>query len=279
MSDKADAASVIRRNGVTQRGQPAASGACTLVFGHGFGTDQTMWRHVVPAFERHHVVLFDYVGSGGSDTRAYDPARYATLEGYVQDLLDVVEALDLTQVIFIGHSMSGMVGLLAAIRAPRRFERLVMVGSSPCYIDHPPDYVGGFSRSDIDTLLAMIEHNFAAWSDAMAPVIMRNDDQPGLAREFGNSLVAMDPDIAHRCAHAIFTADLRAALPYCPVPSLVMQARDDIVVPHEVGDYLHRHLPRNTLRRLQATGHCPHLSQPQETIAVIADYLDTRLST
>ena len=264
------AESVLFRNNVTVTGR----GTQPMLFAHGFGCDQNMWRFVAPAFEdQYRVVLFDYVGCGQSDISAYDPARYASLDGYVQDVLDVCHALDLRDVVFVGHSVSSIVGILAAKREPDRFSRLVLIGPSPRYINDAPDYVGGFEQRDIEGLLETMETNYIGWANFLAPAIMKNPDRPELSRELEASFCSTDPVIARRFAQATFLSDNRDDLAGTQVPSLIMQCSDDIIAPLPVGDYLHRMLPGSTLRVLRATGHCPHMSHPEETIAVMRDYL------
>ena len=272
MTEKACMATdILKRNNVKVFG----GGTRPLVFAHGFGCDQNMWRFVTPAFEDdYRVVLFDYVGSGKSDLGAYDPERYATLDGYARDVLDVCEALRLRDVIFVGHSVSGVVGMLASIKAPRLFERLVLVGPSPCYVNDPPDYRGGFERGDIEGLLDLMERNYIGWANFLAPAVMKNPERPGLARELEESFCSTDPRIARRFAEATFLSDHRGDLARVRVPSLIMQCSEDAIAPAEVGDYLSRHLPASTLRVLEATGHCPHMSHPEETVRVIKEYLD-----
>jgi sigma-B regulation protein RsbQ len=252
-------------------------GTQPMLFAHGFGCDQTMWRFVTPAFEDdYRIVLFDYVGSGRSDLSAYDAERYASLDGYAQDVLDVVHALDLEDIVFVGHSVSSMVGVLAANREPDRFARLVLVGPSPRYINDAPDYVGGFERADIEGLLETMEKNYIGWANFLAPAIMKNPDRPELSSELEASFCSTDPVIARRFAEATFFADNRADLADVRVPSLIMQCSEDIIAPLDVGAYLSRSVPASTLRVLRATGHCPHMSHPDETIAVIRDYLGAR---
>ena len=264
------AESVLVRNNVKVTGR----GKQAMLFAHGFGCDQNMWRFVAPAFEDdYRVVLFDYVGCGQSDIGSYDPSRYESLEGYVQDVLDVCHVLDLRDVIFVGHSVSSIVGILAANREPDRFSRLVLIGPSPRYINDPPDYVGGFERRDIDGLLETMETNYIGWANFLAPAIMKNADRPELSQELEASFCSTDPVIARRFAEATFLSDNRKDLPGTRIPSLIMQCSDDIIAPLPVGDYLHRTLPGSTLRVLRATGHCPHMSHPAETIAVIREYL------
>ena len=264
------ARNVLVRNNVKVTGR----GSQPMMFAHGFGCDQNMWRFVAPAFEEdYRVVLFDYVGSGKSDLREYSAERYASLEGYAQDVLDICAALDLKDIVFVGHSVSGVVGMLAAIREPERFERLVLVGPSPRYINEPPDYVGGFERSDIVGLLDVMEKNYIGWANFLAPVVMKNPERPELSQELEQSFCSTDPKIARRFAETTFFSDNREDLSKVPVPSLIMQCSEDAIAPAEVGDYLRRNLPQSTLRVLKATGHCPHMSHPEETIEVIKEYL------
>ncbi|HEX8148996.1 MAG TPA: alpha/beta hydrolase [Pyrinomonadaceae bacterium] len=261
---------ILKRNNVKVSGR----GDRPVLFAHGFGCDQNMWRFVAPAFEDdYRVVLFDYVGSGKSDLRAYDPGRYSTLQGYARDVLDVCAALRLSDVIFVGHSVSGVVGMLASIEEPLLFSRLVLVGPSPCYIDDPPFYRGGFERADIEGLLELMERNYIGWANFLAPVVAKNPERPELARELEESFCSTDPLVARRFAEATFLSDNRSDLPLVRVPSLIMQCSEDAIAPAEVGDYLSRRLPRSTLRVLEATGHCPHMSHPEETIRVIKEYL------
>jgi len=261
---------VIARNNVKVSGK----GTQPMLFAHGFGCDQNMWRFVAPAFEDdYRVILFDYVGSGQSDLGAYVASRYERLEGYAQDVLDVCDALDLSDVVFVGHSVSSMIGVLAALREPERFAHLVLVGPSPRYVNDPPDYVGGFDRADLEGLLDLMDKNYIGWASFLAPTIMRNEEQPELARELEESFCSTDPTIARRFAEATFFSDNRDDLPRVTVPALVIQCAEDVIAPDEVGAYVHEHLPESTFVRMQATGHCPHMSHPEETIAVIERYL------
>lgn len=261
---------IVTRNNVKVSGE----GTQPMLFAHGFGCDQNMWRFIAPAFEdRYKVVLFDYVGSGKSDARAYDPERYGRLDGYARDVLDVCEALDLREVIFVGHSVSSMIGVLAALREPERFARLVLIGPSPRYVNDEPDYVGGFEQADLEGLLDMMDKNYIGWASFLAPTIMKNEERPELAHELEESFCSTDPTVARRFAEATFFSDNRDDLPHVTVPSLVMQCAEDAIAPDAVGEYVHRQMPESTLVRLQATGHCPHMSHPEETIAVIEAYL------
>ncbi len=265
---------------VTTRNNVRVSGNGTqpMLFAHGFGCDQNMWRFLTPHFEDdYQVVLFDYVGSGKSDLQAYDATRYARLDGYADDVLDVIHALDLRDVIFVGHSVSSMVGVLAANREPDRFDRMILIGPSPRYINDPP-YVGGFDRKDIDGLFEMMDRNFIGWANFLAPAIMKNADRPELGAELTESFCSTDPVIARRFAEATFLADNREDLARVSVPTLILQCSDDMVAPTEVGQYLHRELAGSTFRQMNATGHCPHMSDPEETVALIREYLGSAVT-
>jgi sigma-B regulation protein RsbQ len=260
---------VLSRNNVKVLGH----GTQPMLFAHGFGCDQNMWRFVVPAFaDDYRVVLFDYVGSGRSDLEAYDERRYSTLAGYADDVLEICHALDLKDVIFVGHSVSSMIGVLAAIREPARFAHLILVGPSPRYINESP-YVGGFERADIEQLLDTMDKNYIGWANFLAPAIMKNPERPELSAELTESFCSTDPTIARRFAEATFYADNRADLQKVTIPSLILQCSDDIIAPTAVGEYVHNQLPGSTLHLMQATGHCPHMSHPEETIDAIRNYL------
>jgi sigma-B regulation protein RsbQ len=260
---------VLERNNVKISGR----GTRPMLFAHGFGCDQNMWRFVTPAFEDdYRIILFDYVGAGGSDLTAYDANRYSTLDGYARDLLEICEALDLRDVILVAHSVSSMIGVLAANQSPERFSQLVMVGPSPRYINDV-NYVGGFERAEIEGLLDLMDKNYIGWANFLAPVVMKNGERPELGAELEKSFCSTDPKIARRFAEATFFADNRTDLAAVTVPSLILQCAEDAIAPVEVGSYLHRTLPSSTLRLMQATGHCPHMSHPEETITAIKEYL------
>ena len=260
----------IERNAVTVTGQ--ATGR-PIMFAHGYGCDQNMWRFVAPAFlDTHKVVLFDHVGAGRSNLSAYSKERYATLDGYADDMLQIIHELDLRHVVFVGHSVSAMIGVLAANREPGRFDRLVLIGPSPRYINDG-DYVGGFDAIDLEAMLDSLDSNYLGWSSAMAPVIMGNPDRPELGAELTNSFCATDPAIAKRFAHVSFMSDNREDLGHVRVPTLILQCTDDVIAPAVVGDYVHRHIPGSKLVTMNATGHCPNLSAPAETIAAIRAFL------
>ena len=262
--------SVLTRSNVTLSGREDGQ---PMMVAHGFGCDQHMWRYVVPAFEAtHRIVLFDVIGMGLSDPSAYDPERHSSLEGYAADVLDIVHQLDLDRIVFVGHSVSAMIGALAAAGEPERFDKLVMVGPSPRYIDDE-GYVGGFTRDDIDGLLESLESNYLGWSSAMAPVIMGNPDRPELGAELTNSFCRTDPEIARRFARVTFLSDNRADLERVRTPALILQCSDDVIAPQAVGEYVHAHLPDSRLVLMEATGHCPNLSAPEETIAAMRAFL------
>lgn len=244
-----------------------------MLFAHGFGCDQNMWRHVTPAFEAdYRVIVFDYVGAGDSDLSAYDPERYSSLGAYAADVLEICRELELRDVILVAHSVSTMIGVLAAIEEPERFAKLVMIGPSPRYVDDE-GYVGGFSRDDIVELLDSLESNYLGWSSAMAPAIMGNPDRPDLGAELTASFCRTDPAIARQFAQVTFLSDNRADLARVEVPALVLQCDDDVIAPVGVGDFVRDAMPNSTLVSLKVTGHCPHLSAPDQTIAAIRDFL------
>ncbi|OKI57755.1 alpha/beta fold hydrolase [Streptomyces sp. MJM1172] len=259
-----------RRNNVTVTGNPHGR---TVVLAHGFGCDQNMWRLTVPALvEDYRVVLFDYVGSGRSDLSAFSEARYASLSGYAQDVVDVCEALDLRGAVFVGHSVSAMIGVLAAGMAPERIGALVMVAPSPRYIDDE-GYRGGFTAEDIDELLDSLESNYLGWSAAMAPVIMGNAERPELGEELTNSFCATDPAMARVFARTTFLSDSREELKAVSVPTLVLDCSQDAIAPREVGAFVHQAITGSTLITLDATGHCPHMSAPEATNGAITGFL------
>jgi sigma-B regulation protein RsbQ len=254
-----------------------AAGKQPMILAHGFGCDQNMWRFVAPAFAAdYRLVLFDFVGSGRSDLRAYNQERYANLNGYAQDVLDLIEHYDLRDVVFVGHSVSAMIGVIAALKAPARFASLIFVCPSPRYIDDPPDYRGGFKRSDIEELIATMQQNFIGWANYLAPVIMKNPEKPALAQELTQSFCSTDPTIARRFAEATFYSDNRVDLPKLTVPSLILQCSDDVIAPPEVGEYMRTHTRLGQFKQLRATGHCPHMSAPEETIEAMKEYLTAK---
>jgi sigma-B regulation protein RsbQ len=261
---------VSTRNDVRVSGVPDGR---PMVFAHGYGCDQNMWRFVVPDFEvDHRVVTFDHVGFGHSDLSAYDPVKYNSLRGYAADVVEVLRELELTDVVFVGHSVSAMIGVLAYLQAPELFGALVMVGPSARYVDDG-DYAGGFSRDQIRELLENLDANHLGWSATMAPVIMGRPDRPELAEELTNSFCRTNPHVARQFARVSFLSDNRADLPRVQVPTLVLQCAEDVIAPESAGRYVHEHVPGSVFTQLAATGHCPNLSAPEETTAAIRAFL------
>ncbi|WP_098485168.1 alpha/beta fold hydrolase [Georgenia soli] len=244
-----------------------------MIFAHGFGCDQQMWRFVAPAFEAtHRVVLFDHVGAGGSDASAYDTVRHSRLEGYAQDVVEILDALDAGPAVFVGHSVSAMIGVLAARDRPDLFDRLVLVGPSPRYMDDG-DYRGGFSQEEIEELLDTMDDNYLGWSAHLAPVIMGRPDRPELGQELTDSFCRSDPHIARRFARTTFLSDNRADLPDVRTPALVVQCREDVIAPPQVGAYVNDRLPVSEMVLLDAVGHCPNLSAPDQLVTAMKSYL------
>ena len=248
-------------------------GAQPVLFAHGFGCDQNMWRHVAPHFEDEFTVLtFDHVGAGGSDLSAYDPVRHGSLRGYAEDVLAIVHELDLKDVVLVGHSVSAMIAVLASVAEPDRFDKLVLVGPSPRYTDDD-GYTGGFTEADITELLESLDSNYLGWSSALAPVIMGNPHRPELGAELTASFCRTDPEIARRFAHVTFLSDNRADLARVSVPTLILQCTNDVIAPVAVGEYVRDAIPGADLVLLDATGHCPNLSAPEATTAAIAAFV------
>jgi sigma-B regulation protein RsbQ len=258
-----------RRNNV----KVAGSGPATLVFSHGFGCDQNMWRFLQPAYaNRYRTVLYDLVGSGGSDLSAYDKVKYNSLQGYADDAAEIVEAFADGPCIFVGHSVSAMIGMLANLKRPDLFAAQVMVGPSPCYVNDG-DYVGGFERQDIESLLETLESNYLGWSSTMAPAIMGAPEKPELSEELTNSFCRTDPEIAKQFARVTFLSDNRADLHRLQAPTLVLQCSDDIIAPMAVGKYLERTIPNCTMVVIKNQGHCPHMSAPGLSSDAIDSFL------
>lgn len=250
------------------------NGQQVILFAHGFGCDQTAWQFVIDAFtDDFKVVLFDYTGSGKSDISKYSTTKYGVIDGYVQDVLDICEALNLKDVIFVGHSVSCMIGLLAAIKAPEYFSKLVFVGPSARYLNEG-DYVGGFEREDLEKLFELMEGNYLGWSSMMAPNIMGNAERPELGGFLTSSFCATDPDVAKDFAKVTFFSDNRADLGNLTVESLTLQCAEDIIAPDAVGKFINEHTPKNQIVFLNATGHCPHISEPEETIQAIKAFVN-----
>jgi sigma-B regulation protein RsbQ len=261
--------SVKQRNNVQIRGD----GSTTIIFAHGFGCDQSMWRYLAPSFEdRFKIVTFDLVGSGGSDLNAYDRLKYGTLHGYADDLLEIIDDLSVEPVIFVGHSVSSMIGLLATIKAPERFIAQIMVSPSPCYINDE-NYIGGFTRPEIDEILETMESNYLGWSSNIAPVIMGAPQQPELTSELANRFCRNDPSIAEHFAQVTFLSDHRSDLPKSVTPALILQCSDDVIAPRQVGEFMHRQMSNSVLRIIKNVGHCPHMSAASESFDAMHGFL------
>lgn len=260
---------IIRRNNVRIGGQ----GQKVLVFAHGFGCDQYVWDKIAPAFEaKYRVVLFDYVGSGKSDKAAYNPERYQTLHGYKQDFLELCDALSLENIVFIGHSVSSMIGALAAVERPELMCNLIMIGPSPYFLNEP-GYHGGFEKADIEGMLQMIKGDYNEFARFLSPLVMQNSERPHLAAEFEQLLCTNDPDIIREFAEVTFMSDVRDELEKVTVPTLILQSRNDVVAPETVGEYVHSRIENSEYKLLDAEGHSPHISHADETISKIAEYL------
>lgn len=250
---------VIARNNIHITG----SGPKTLLLAHGFGCDQEMWRFLTPDLEeRYTLVLLDYVGSGRSELSAFSESRYAGLEGYARDVNEICEALDLRQVHFVGHSVSCTIGLLAAIADPDRFASLIMVCPSPCFLNVPPDYEGGFERSDLQELIDLMDRNHLGWASFLAPLVLGGESTEALTGELSGSFCSTDPLVARTFAKATFFSDYRDLLPQSKHPALILQSKVDALANESVGHYVHKHMPESTLRVLPTDGHCIHMTHP-----------------
>jgi sigma-B regulation protein RsbQ len=262
--------SVLKRNNVNISGE----GTKVLMFAHGFGCDQNAWSHIKKKFtEDYKLVLLDFVGAGNSDLAFYNPKKYSTLEGYVNDILEVCDELELRNVVFIGHSVSCMIGALASIKRPEVFEKLIFIGPSPCYLSEG-DYTGGFDQETLDSLLEVMEEDYISWAKSIAPAIMNSQNGKDLSSELSDSFCSIDPMIAKQFARVTFLSDNRKDLPLIPVKSLTIQCSDDMLAPLSVGQYIHANTPNNTLSVLEVHGHCPHMSHPTETFNAINAFLN-----
>lgn len=260
---------VLKRNAVVVKGM----GSQPIMFAHGFGCDQNMWRYVAPSFEENYkVILFDHVGAGGSDLSAFSPRKYEKLEGYADDIIEIAAALHLQDIIFVGHSVGALIGIIASQKSPGLFKSLILIGPSPSYINDG-DYIGGFTKPEIDELLESLDQNHLGWSMAMAPVIIGNPDRKELGEELANSFCRTDPAIAKHFARTTFLSDERKMLSSVNIPSLVLQCSEDVIAPQVVGEYVHNQIKGSKLVIMKATGHCPNLSAPEETIDAIKKFL------
>jgi sigma-B regulation protein RsbQ len=260
------------RHNVRVEGDPNGQ---VMMFAHGFGCDQQMWRFVWPGFARdHRIVLFDHVGMGHADSSWFEPNRHATLDGYARDVVDICDELGLTDVVYVGHSVSAMIGILAAIQRPDLFSRLALICPSPRYINDG-GYVGGFAADDIDELLEAMDGNLRGWSDQVAPMVMGNPDRPELGRELADSFCRADPDLARHFARVTFLSDNRADLSRLTTPALVLQCSQDMIAPRSVGDYVSERLAHSTSIVIEASGHCPNLSAPEATVDALRSFLSS----
>lgn len=254
----------------------SGKGTQPLLFSHGLACDQNVWHLIKPAFDDdYRIILFDFVGSGQSDLKSYNKEKYSSLEGYAEDVLNICEELQLQDVIFVGHSVSSIIGLLAAIKNPFIFSKLIMLGPSPRYINEP-GYIGGFERAEIDELLAIMKENYTKWAAFFAPKAMANPEIPELSEQLKDGFCTADPAITYEFARVTFLSDNRKDLPLLKTPILILQIAEDIVAPLQVGEYMHKNIAASTLYYMKATGHFPHLSAPQETIELIKKYLKTK---
>ncbi len=261
--------SILRRNNVKVFGK----GERVLMFAHGFGCDQVMWRYITPAFEENYkIVLFDYVGCGKSEIAAYDENRYTSLHGYALDIIEICEELHLSNIILVGHSVSSMIGILASIQRPDIFNSLILVCPSSCYLNKD-DYSGGFDRKDLEELLQVMENNYIGWSDYLAPIVMKNSERPELTEELTNSFCSMDHQITRNFARVTFFSDNRKDLSKVRVPSLILQCSQDDIAPERVGKFINERLKESSIIFMKATGHCPHMSHPAETIQCMKDFI------
>ncbi len=263
---------ILKRNNVTILGE----GSKTLLFAHGFGCDQSMWRFVTPAFMKNYkIVLFDYVGSGHSDFSAYNPEKYNSLYGYAEDILEICQVLSLENVIFIGHSVSSMIGILASVASPEIFSTLILICPSPCYLNDA-DYHGGFNKEELEELMSVMEHNYVGWANFLAPVVMKNPDKPSLVKELEESFCSGDPTITRNFAAVTFFSDNREDLKKVKLPTLIIECADDDIAPEGVGEFVQDSIPLSKLSRIEAPGHCPHMTHPSETVSAIKKFLDLK---
>ncbi len=261
---------IVDRNNVNIIG----SGPKTLMLAHGFGCDQNMWHHLTPGLsERYRLVLFDYVGSGRSTLSAFSPTRYSTLEGYAEDVTEICRALDLQDVHFVGHSVSNIIGLLASLAAPDRFASHIMVCPSPCFLNDPPDYLGGFERADLEELIDLMDRNYIGWASYLAPLVVGADHSEELIGELADSFCSTDPLVAKTFARATFFSDYRYLLPETRHPALLLQSKVDALANVSVGRYMHQRMPGSTLKILDTQGHCVHMTDPDQVLAEITRYL------
>lgn len=261
---------IIKRNNVTI----IEGDGPTIIYAHGFGCNKDMWRGITSEFEgKYRQVLFDYVGSGQSDLSAFDVDKYSKISGYTQDILDVCEALKLTSdVIFVGHSVSCSAGILASLIKPDLFRCLILVGPTPCFLNQSPEYLGGFESEDLEELLALMDQNFIGWANYLAPVVAGSEY--GISGELSESFCSTDPLTAKIFARTTFFADNRAEFKKIVCPSLILQHKEDALVPLNVGSFMQKTMANNTYMELNVKGHCAHMSHPNLVVAAIDRYLN-----
>ncbi|WP_296621242.1 alpha/beta hydrolase [Marivirga sp.] len=260
---------IISRNYINRLG----NGNEPMMFSHGYGCDQNMWRFITPAFEKDYdIILFDHVGSGNSDEQAYNVEKYNDLNGYADDIIEICEVLKLEKVTYVGHSVSSIIGILAAAKRPELFKKLILIGPSPCYINND-EYYGGFSKMDIDELIETLESNYLGWSSSITPVIAGTPGKPEFSEELHNSFCRMNPKIAKHFARVTFLGDNREDLSKVTVPALIIQSHPDIIAPVEVGKFVYKEMPKSSYTQLESPGHCPHLTEPEQTIRAMKSYL------
>jgi len=273
MSHRGD---ILNRNNVTITG----TGRRTLLLAHGFGCNQQMWRFLLPLLEPHYqVVLFDYVGSGASDLQAYDKQRYATLDGYAKDIVEICEALDLTEVTLCGHSVSGIIGLLAAQQIPQRIAAQILICPSPCFLNLPPDYQGGFAEADLLELMDLMDKNYIGWANYLAPLVIGDPDAASFSTELSDSFCSTNPVTAKNFAKATFFSDYRTLLPLNQHPVLLLQSERDALASLFIGEYMQSHIPHSQLQVVAAKGHCLHMTHPAEVAAQIHAFLSPLTQT
>ncbi len=261
---------ILKRNNVSVIGK----GPQTLVFAHGFGCDQNMWRFITPDFiEQYQLVLFDYMGSGKSDIDGYDLRKYSSLDGYADDIIDICHALDLQDVIAIGHSVSATITTLAALKEPKLFSRLIHVSPSPCFLNDPPSYMGGFELSDLEELLSLMDKNYIGWASYLAPIVIGRQASDILTGELSDSFCSTDPVITKNFARATFLSDHRKEFAKTPIPALVIQSQKDNLASTDVGYFLHKTIPESMISVIESEGHCPHMTHPDLVVAAIKNYL------
>lgn len=261
---------IIARNNVKIFGE----GEQTLLLAHGFGCDQNMWRFVKSDLgKKYRLVLFDYVGSGKSDLASFSSEKYSALDGYAENIIDVCRALNLEKVTIVGHSVSSMIGLIASIDSPQYFANMVMICPSPCFLNFPPNYFGGFERKDLEELIDLMDKNYIGWANYLAPLVMGSNNSPELIGEMSGSFCSTDPIIARVFAEATFFSDHRDILPKAKHPALVLQSRVDALASPSVGEYVQNNLPNSKMEIIDAEGHCLHMTCPEKIVQQIIDFV------